>query len=180
MRIRLLVLGTAALLAAACQSPRSTQTSSSGAQKLDPTQAVAKVSGQTITAGELDQQVGKDLKQLEQQFQEQVYQLRRQALENMIRRRVVEAKAKAAGVTPEELVQKEVVSKVAEPSDDEVRALYERAKAGGQQLPPLDQVKPDIARFIKNQKAQGELQTYVQKLEQDAKMEILLPGYEPP
>ncbi|HTN51376.1 MAG TPA: thioredoxin domain-containing protein [Anaeromyxobacter sp.] len=178
MPFRNLVLGALALLAAACQSPRSAQPASQ--QKEGASTPVAKIGSQTITAGELDEQVKGDLKQLQQQFDEQQYQLRRQGLEGMIRRKVFEAKAKQAGVTPEELINKEVVEKIPEPSDDEIRALYERAKAGGQQLPPLDQVKGDIAKFIKNQKAQGELLAYYDQLKKDQGVEVLLPVYMPP
>jgi protein-disulfide isomerase len=179
MRTRTLLAGAVVLLAAACQSPRPSA-SAGQPQKLDPKAPVARVGGQAITAGDLDDAVKKDLKQLEQQYQERVYEIRRQALDSMIKKRLVEAKAKAAGTTPEELVQKEVVGKIPEPSDAEVQALYERAKAGGQQLPPLDQVKPDISRFIKQQKAQGALAEYYDNLKKDAKVEMLLPPYEAP
>jgi protein-disulfide isomerase len=181
MKSRHLLVAALALAAAACQSPRPAQTTQTGqAQKQDPSAPVAKIGSQTITAGELDDVVKKDLAQLDQQYQEQRYQLRRQALEAMIRKRLVEEKAKAAGVPAEQLVQKEVASKIPEPSDEEIRALYDRAKAGGQPLPPLDQVKPEIARFIKNQKAQGALAEYYDKLKKDAKVDVLLPAYEPP
>ncbi len=181
MRTRTLLAGAALILAAACQSPRSNPNATAGQpQKLDPASPVARIGGQAITAGELDDVVKKDLKQLEQQYQERVYELRKQALDSMIKKRLLEGKAKAAGTTPEEFVQKEVVAKIPEPTDAEVQALYERAKAGGQQLPPLDQVKPDIAKFIKQQKAQGALAEYYDKLKKDAKVEVLLPAYEPP
>ncbi|ACL67411.1 DSBA oxidoreductase [Anaeromyxobacter dehalogenans 2CP-1] len=175
--MRNVVLGALAVLAAACQSPRPAQPAQ---QKENPSAPVAKVGGQAITTGELDELVKSDLKQLEQQYEEQKYQLKRQGLESMIRRRVFEAKAKAEGITPDELVNRDVVAKIPEPADDEVRALYERAKAGGQQLPPIDQVKPDIARFIKNQKAQAELTAYYEKLKKDMNVEVLLPAYMPP
>ena len=101
MKSRHLVV-VAALALAACQSPRPAQQASNGqAQKQDPGAAVAKVGSQTITAGELDELVKKDLAQLDQQYQEQKYQLRRQALEAMIRKRIVEDKAKAQNITPE-------------------------------------------------------------------------------
>jgi protein-disulfide isomerase len=167
----------ALLLAVACQSPRSAQP---GQQKQDPSTPVAKIGGKTITAGELDEAVKKDLAQLEQQYQEQRYQIRRNQLETMLRQRAFDEKAKAKGVTREELVNQEVATKIPEPSDDEIRALYDRAKAGGQQLPPFDQVKPDIARFIKNQKGQGALAEYYEQLKKDMDIQVLLPPYQPP
>jgi protein-disulfide isomerase len=181
MKSRHLLVAALALAAAACQSPRPAQQAAQGqGQKQDPSAPVAKVSGQTITAGELDELVKKDLAQLEQQYQEQRHQLRKQALDAAIQKRIIEAKAKAENVTPEELMNREVLAKIPEPPDEEIRALYDRAKAGGQQLPPLDQVKPDIARFIKTQKAQGAAQEYYERLKQEAGVEVMLPAYTPP
>jgi protein-disulfide isomerase len=180
MKSRIFLAAALAVATVACKSPRQAQQGQPAAQKQDPSAPVAKVSGQTITAGELDEVVKKDLAQLEQQYQEQRHELRRQALDAMIQKRLVESKAKAANTTPEEFVQKEVGGRIAEPSDEEMRALYERAKAGGQPLPPFEQVKPDIARFIKNQKAQGVLAEYYEELKKEAGVEILLPAYEPP
>lgn len=178
MPTRHLALAAALVAALACQSPRSAQPGQ--AQKQDPSSPVARIGGKTITAGELDEAVKKELSQLEQQYQEQRYQIRRNQLESMLRSRAFDEKAKAKGVTREELVNQEVGAKIPEPSDDEIRALYERAKAGGQQLPPLDQVKADIARFIKNQKGQGALAEYYEQLKKDMDIQMLLPAYQPP
>jgi protein-disulfide isomerase len=174
---RHLALAAALLAVVACQSPRSAQP---GQQKQDPSTPVAKIGGKNITAGELDEAVKKDLAQLEQQYQEQRYQIRRNQLESMLRQRAFDEKAKAKGVTRDELVAQEVAGKVPEPSDDEIRALYDRAKAGGQQLPPFDQVKADIARFIKNQKGQGAMAEYYEQLKKDMDIQVLLPPYQPP
>ncbi len=176
---RHLLVVAAAIAAIACQSPRNTQPGQ-GAQKQDPSTPVAKIGGKVVTAGELDELVKKDLAQLEQQYQEQRYQLRRNALEGMLRNRAFEERAKAKGVSREELVNQEIVAKLPEPSDAEVRALYDRAKETGQQLPPFEQVKPDIVRFVKNQKGQGALAEYYEQLKKDMGIEVLLAPYEPP
>lgn len=166
-----------ALVAAACQAPRPPGQQQ---QQQDPNAPVARIGGQTITARELDESVKKELAQLDQQYQEQRYQLRKQGLENMLRRRAFETKAKSMNLSTEDLVNKEIADKIPTPSDDEIRALYERAKAGGQQLPPFDQVKPDIARFIKSQKGQGAMVEYYDNLKKEQGIEVLLPPYEAP
>lgn len=191
MRIRTLLVVALAAAAIACQSSRPSQKANdTEGQQLDPAAPVARVSGATITAGELDNftppggqsSVAKELKRLEQEHQQQVYQTRRGALEGMIRQRLLDAKAKAAGVTVDEFIQKEIVARVGEPSEEELRALYERAKnsPNGAELPPYDQVKPDITRFVQQQKAQGALGEYFDTLMKEAKVEILLPEYQPP
>src|SRR5512138_1377201 len=176
MSIRTAVIA-AALVVAACQAPRPP---GQAQQQQDPNAPVARIGGQTISARELDESVKKELAQLDQQYQEQRYQLRKQGLENMLRRRAFETKAKALNISTEDLVNKEVADKIPNPSDDEIRALYERAKAGGQQLPPFDQVKPDISRFIKSQKGQGALVEYYEGLKKEQGIELLLPPYEAP
>jgi len=176
---RHLVIAATLVAAIACQSPRSAQPGQAQ-QKQDPAAPVGKIGGKTITAGELDEAAKKDLAQLEQQYHEQRYQLRRNALESMLRQRAFDEKAKAKGLSREELVNQEVAAKIPEPSEEEIRTLYDRAKAGGQQLPPFDQVKPDIIRFLKNQKAQGALAEYYEQLKKDMGIEILLPPYEAP
>jgi protein-disulfide isomerase len=183
MPTRLITAAAVALLAVACQSPRSGQAaagSSTAAPKLDPAVPVAKIGSQVITAGELDDQVKGDLKKLENMYQQKVYDLRKQNLDGLVRKKLVEQKSKPQGLSPEEYVKREVVDKVPEPTDAEAKALYERAKAGGQQLPPYDQVKGDIVRFVKQQKTQAALQAFYDGLMKDAKVEMLLPPYEPP
>jgi protein-disulfide isomerase len=179
MSTRLAVLGALALFAAACQSPRPSQPSQPDT-RLDPTTPVAKVKGQVITAGQLEETIKKDRRQLDQQYQEQLYQLRKNALDGMIREKLLEEKAKAAGITVDEFVSREVVQKVPPPTEEEMKSLYERAKASGQELPPYDQIKPNIERFIMQQKGPAALQAYYDGLKKDANVEVLLPPYLPP
>jgi protein-disulfide isomerase len=179
MSIRHVVFAAAIVVAAGCQAPRP----QGQQQKQDPKAPVAKIGAETIKAGELDDSVKKDLAQLDQQYQEQRYQLRRQALESMVRKRAFEAKAKQQNMTPEDYlksVSQELQAKVPQPADEEIRALYDRAKAGGQQLPAFDQVKEDISRFIRNQKAQAASAEFYEQLKKEMNIEVLLPPYEAP
>jgi len=149
--------------------------------KAKPNEPVARIGSETITADDLDKLVGPELKQLESQYQKQLYDTKRQALESLIQKKVFEAKAKEAGVaSPEELIQKEIAPKIADPSEDEIKSLYDRAVAAGQQLPPIEQVKPDIIRFIKQQKMQGEAMAYYENLKKEMKVEVLMPPFLPP
>ena len=59
----------------------------------------------------------------------------------MIMKRLVDAKAKAAGKTPDDYVQGEIMARVGPISDAEVQQVYDAAKAQGRELPPFDQVK---------------------------------------
>jgi protein-disulfide isomerase len=178
MRTRTLVAGAALVLAAACQPARTA--SAGGPQKLDPQAPVARMASGTITAGELEELVKGDLRKMETEHQERVYETRRSALESLIVKRLVEAKAKAENLSAEEYAQREVLKKVGEPTDEEIRNLYERAVAGGQKLDPLDKVKPAIANYIKQGKAREVALAWYNELKKEAKVEILLPEFEPP
>ncbi len=173
------LLAVAALAAAGCGQPKS---DSAG-------QPLAKIGDQTITWSDLNKaypEINKDatgdldaqLAAMQMQHEAQVYQAKRQALDALIMKRVLEAKAKQAGVgSPEELMQKqqaEIMAKIPDPPDPELQAVYDQAKAAGQQLPPFDQVKPDIVRFVKAQKARGELMSYYEGVRKEQKVKVLM------
>ncbi len=170
----------AALGALACTSPSTTQAKAAGAPAADPNAPVAKIGTAVISGKELEDYAKGELKKLDQQFQEQTYQLKRQALDTMIMKRLVEDKAKAAGKSPDEYVQGEIMARVGPVSDAEVQQVYDAAKAQGRDLPPLAQVKETIVRYIQQQKGQAVAQAYYDKLKADAKVEILLPPYRAP
>ena len=171
----------AALGALACTSPSTTQAKAAAAgPATDPNAPVAKIGTEVISGKELEDFAKGELKKLDAQFQEQLYQLKRQALDTMIMKRLVDAKAKAAGKTPDDYVQGEIMARVGPVSDAEVQQVYDAAKAQGRDLPPMAQVKETIVRYVQQQKAQAVAQAYYEKLKADAKVEILLPPYRAP
>jgi protein-disulfide isomerase len=170
----------AALGALACTSPSTTQAKPAAAPAADPNAPVAKIGAEVISGKELEEFAKGELKKLDQQYQEQLYQMKRQALDSMVMKRIVEAKAKAAGKTAEEFVKSELVDKMPPPTDAEIQQVYDAAKAQGRDLPPMAQVKETIVRFIQQQKAQAAAQAYYEKLKAEAKVEVLLAPYRAP
>jgi len=167
-------------LAAAC-SHRSAPAAATEAKDLTP---VAKFGDTTITASDLDEIVKGDLQRMETQYQQQRYQVRKEALDALVAQRLLEAKAKAQNVTPQELVKKEVMDKIADPTDAEMKALYESAKKnqppGQAPFPPYDALKPQMVGYLKNQKLQPAMTAYAEALKKEANAQILLAEYEPP
>lgn len=174
MRIRHATLGALALAVLACQSPRPTPAATPDATGKNA--PVARIAGQPVTADELDKSIRNELNEIEQK----TYDLRKQALDNLINQRLVEKKAKEAGKDVTDFLRAELAAKVAEPKDEEVRALYERAKAAKQVEEPFDKVKDQIVAFLKQQKGQAVLAQYLEQLRAESKVEILLPPYLPP
>ncbi len=174
MPSRLVVPALAALLA--CTTPRSPEPKApAAAPAADAKAPVARVDGTTITSGELEEQVRKDVRRLELEHQDRLYELRKGALDQMIVKGLLEAKAKAQGTTVDALLEKEVLGKVGPASEAEVKQVYEQTKASGRPLPPIDQVRGEIARFIRQQRQRQALEAYTDALRGGAKVEVLLP-----
>jgi protein-disulfide isomerase len=145
---------SALALAASCQSTAPATRAPDG----DASAPVARYTDGVITASELDAAV---------------YESKKQALDQILVRRLVEKKAKAEGITPEQLVKREVQDKLKPPTDAELKAFYEEQKAR-QPLPPFDQIKERIGQYLEQGAAQKAQQAFVEKLRSEAKVEILL------
>jgi protein-disulfide isomerase len=178
----LLVAAALAAAAAGCPQGGSRSSGSGGAtaRARDPKAPVAKLGGETITESELATAAKSQLTRAEGEYAENVYRIKSQALDELIEKRLIAAKAKAEGLTPEKLIEREVTAKIAAPSDSEIQMIYDRTKASGRPLPPIEQVKDQIVAFIKDRNQDQARRSFTDKLKADAKIEILLPPVMPP
>jgi protein-disulfide isomerase len=176
IKFRLALLLTGALAAAACTKPSSTTPAATGgAAARDPNAAVAKIGGQVITEAELTKESKADLARAEGEHIEKVHGIKEAKLNEMVEKRLIEAKAKAEGITADKLVEREVGSKVTPPSEEQLKGMYENAKKSGQQLPPYEQIKPQIVEYATRQSKDTARRAFIDKLRADSKVEILLP-----
>jgi len=141
----------------------------------DPKAPVARIGTEVITAAELDVVTKGQLTKHEGEHAERVHQTKTQALDGLLEKRLVEARAKKEGITSEQLIQREVTAKIPEPPESEVQMIYERTKASGRPLPEFAQVKGDIVKFVKQQNEGTARKAFVDKLKAEAKVEVLLP-----
>src|SRR5687767_7682735 len=97
----------AAALATACSAPRGAAPAGAGSPSAPAgaEQPVAHVDGRAITRGELDARAAGGLQRLAQEE----YELRRQALEEIVAERLLDAEATRRGVSRDALLQAEVV-----------------------------------------------------------------------
>jgi protein-disulfide isomerase len=86
---------------------------------------IAEVNGSPILASELEQKASSRLARLRQEE----YEIRRAALEELLSERLLDAEAAKRGVSRDELIRREVESKVASPAAAIVERLYEQNKA---------------------------------------------------
>jgi protein-disulfide isomerase len=103
---------------------------------------------------------------------------RERELQNLISDRLIDLEAKQRGVTRLKLLQDDVYGQVQEPTEDEVRAFYERNRAGVQG--GYDQVKAQLHEYIRGQRQQIEITLFIERLRSAAKIEINDPSPKAP
>jgi protein-disulfide isomerase len=132
-------------------------------------ETVATVGDQTITRTQLDEQVRSKLVELENQR----YEVLREGLDEMIAQELFKQEAKARGTTPDTLVQQEITAKAAAPTDAEIQKVYDdnKAQLGGQ---TLEQVKPRIVEYLKQEKTQERRTAYIAELKAKYKTTVAL------
>lgn len=142
------------------------------AQSAAPAQkspALATIDGKPITDDDLLPSVQGQLRPL----RDQEYQIKKKALENLINQKLLEGEAKKKGaVNTEKLLEQEVDSKVPEPTDAELAAIYAVQK--DQLNRPFPEVKTQLAQTLKRAKTQQARQDYYARLREENKVAVLL------
>jgi protein-disulfide isomerase len=129
---------------------------------------VAVVAGQPIYEQDLMAVAGPNLLDL----RKQEYKLKSDALNQAVRKKLVEVEAKNRGLSVEELLKQEVDSKIAEPSDDEAKGYYLALK--NQTSLPFDQVKSQAKQLLRTAEIQQARDEYADSLRDRAEVSILL------
>lgn len=145
-----------------------------GVAPLDPSTPVAEVSGQTITAGELEKEVAPQIEAIQSEYEKQLFEARKNRLEQLVIERIVKAEAQKKGMSEEEYIASEVDKSIPQPDDAQMQKMYEEAKS---RLPPgttFEQVKPQIAQFLTRQQRQEKMGALIDRLKKDAGVKILL------
>jgi protein-disulfide isomerase len=124
-----------------------------------PPGALAIVNGQTITLADLDPKV----REVVEGFDKNMPQLRRDALEARINTILLESEAQKRKVTGDQLMDAEVNSRITEPTEAEIKAVYDANK---QQIGNADiaAVRPQIANYLRNQAGQKLANEFIGRL----------------
>jgi protein-disulfide isomerase len=133
---------------------------------------VASIAGKPVTTAELDELAGARMFQVRQQE----YQVRKQALDELIARRLLEAEAASRQISVDELTRVEVEGKAAPVTDAEKKDFYEKNKARFGTTPE-DQALAQIESGLRQQRARERRVQYVGELRKKAGVEVML---EPP
>lgn len=135
---------------------------------------VAHVGTNSITMAELNEHVATQLREV----QEQIFEVKKQGLEQMVNQKLVQAAAFKKGLTEEQFMKEAVEAKAAPPSDKAVKAFFEQNSS---QLPPgakFEDYKERIVMFMTRQGQSDAAKELFEKLRAENKVEITLA--EPP
>jgi len=102
----------------------------------------------------------------------QEYKTKSDALSQCIRKKLIETEAKKKGLSGEELLQREVDSKIAEPTDDEAKGYYLGVK--NQSTLPFDQIKPQVKQLLKHAEIEQAREKYADSLRNKAAVSVFL------
>jgi protein-disulfide isomerase len=135
-------------------------------------EAVAEVDGVPITNEQVEKALGMNLSKL----QEQIYSMKRQALDALVAERLLANEAERRKITVTALLDAEVTAKVGLVTEGEIEKYYEDNKA--QFKGNLEQSREQIRTGLQNQKIQAQRNTFIQALKSKANVAIRLPAPE--
>jgi protein-disulfide isomerase len=118
---------------------------------------LAVVQGAPITEDEVNKAAAADLDRIEIQrltteagLERNRYQARETALNRLVEERILALEAAKQKISPAELIAREVDSKVQDPSEAELDALYQANKA--RLNAPKEQLRPQMVQFLRQQR----------------------------
>ena len=124
------------------------------------------------------QELGSAAQNRVSELQNEVIKAREVELDKQINRLLLEAEAKMRGISSEQLLQFEVVSKVQDPTDTEVRAFYDERK---ERIPgDFKTVKPQIISFLRTERERVEATKFANALRLAANVTVFERNVTPP
>jgi protein-disulfide isomerase len=135
------------------------------------TGSAAMVGTTPITMAELNEKSKDALQRVDME----IYQVKRRVLDQMIEDKIIDEAAKAAGKGKEDYIKEEVDIKVQDPTEEEIKAMYDARKDSYKQ--PFDNVKDQIANFLKQNRKNQAYRAMVASLREKAAVKVFL---EPP
>src|SRR5262245_53380703 len=170
----LVVSAAAAFSSSACRGASGTASAAGVGQTTpapagDPKAAVAHVDDAVITQADLDARVESRLARLRQEE----YEIRKQALDEIVDERLIELEAKKRGISKEDLLKDEVERQAKKPTAADIDAIYNQYKSrlGGR---TREQAGPEIERMLIEREQQTRRDAFVQRLRSAAKVTIAL------
>jgi len=139
---------------------------------------LATIGDEQITMADIRERAGDDLDQIEIRYQLARNNLLQTTLNQILRDRVLVAEAQKQGISAQQLIEAEAGGTL-EPSEVEIKAWYDSNtdRVGGR---TLDQVRSQIADFLRNQRGEDAARKLEKRLNQERQVTVLLQPYRVP
>lgn len=133
------------------------------------TDVLAKVGDHTITETDIANDIAGQMVRINNQL----YSVKKQAVDSAIANYLIDQEAKKRGVTQVQLLKQEVTDKTPAVTDAEIQQIYDanKARLGGKKL---EEVKAQIQQQLQANKQQQQQQTFVQELRKTASVKMFL------
>jgi protein-disulfide isomerase len=168
----------AVLAAAACtkESAAKSQPVQAGAANDGGTAVLATVGDQKITMSDVRDRMGDQLDGLETQYQVMKSKIISTALDSVLREKTLGDEAKKSGKSVDEMIAAEAGPSGFEPSDAEIAAWYKDnpSRVGGR---PIDQVRSQIADFLRGDKRKAAERKLQDRIYADRKVTVAFQPY---
>lgn len=128
---------------------------------------LATLNGQPITDSEVSAEVKDQLKKVESQ----IFEIKRGALDDIIEQKLIDAEAAKKKVSADDLLKKEIDSKIKEPTPAEIQSFYDANKPRFKNR-PLDEVKPDVINQLKQSGKMKAYNAFVDTLRKTASIKV--------
>ncbi len=133
-----------------------------------PGNPVAVIDGQALYERDLMPDIGSKLLQLHNQE----YEIKSKALDDLIQKRVIDAEARKRGLPADKLLEDEVDSKIAEPTEAEIQGYYLAVR--NQINEPFDKVRPQLQKAVKLLSIAEARRDYADSLREKYDIRVLL------
>jgi protein-disulfide isomerase len=127
---------------------------------------VAEVGGLKITMAELEQEESGRLLSAHYQY----YQAETKALNDLIDKRLLQQKAKSENLTVDQLIERDITSKVSDPTEDQMKVYYE----GLDTDQPYETVRGKILEKIRAVRTEKVRSAYLKSLRTDTTVYVVL------
>jgi hypothetical protein len=130
---------------------------------------LAKIGDHAITEADIADDIAGQMVRINNQL----YSVKKQAVDSAIANYLIDQEAKKRGVTREELLKQEITDKTPAVTDAEIQQVYDanKARLGGKKL---EEVKPQIQQQLQANKQQQQQQAFIQELRKAATVKMFL------
>ena len=134
----------------------------------------ATIGDQSITVSEIDASIAGALEVARREHRQRLYELRREALGEIVESRLLEAEGKRRGLDRGALLKAEVDDKTPEAEEATVRAVYDQYKDRMEEKASYEAVKEEIQAYLRSEGQKARYQAFVAELRAQAVVRLVL------